>query len=160
MAYCWKCGKPLPEGAKFCIYCGAEVKTVEPGEQETTGITTEENKEPAEKQGLYYNPKPAEKQPAAEPDSKPAETKKTTRKKKTQSEETQDLYYDPDAMKTEEKKTEYKLSEETETKPQNTRKTARKKETSPDIVEEKAEKRKRLKRKRKERVRLKREKPK
>ncbi|MBQ3376447.1 MAG: zinc-ribbon domain-containing protein [Erysipelotrichaceae bacterium] len=142
MAYCWKCGKPLPEGAKFCIYCGAEVKTVEPDEQETTGITTEENKEPAEKQGLYYNPKPAEKQPAAEPDSKPAETKKTTRKKKTQSEETQDLYYDPDAMKTEEKKTEYKLPEETETKPQKTRKTARKKETSPDIVEEKAEKRK------------------
>ncbi|MBQ1521255.1 MAG: zinc-ribbon domain-containing protein, partial [Erysipelotrichaceae bacterium] len=25
MSYCWKCGKPLPEGANFCIYCGAPV---------------------------------------------------------------------------------------------------------------------------------------
>ena len=24
--YCWKCGKPLPEEARFCPHCGAEVR--------------------------------------------------------------------------------------------------------------------------------------
>ena len=27
--YCWKCDKKLPEEAKFCPYCGAEVRIPE-----------------------------------------------------------------------------------------------------------------------------------
>lgn len=59
MSYCWKCGKPLPEGANFCIYCGAPVKT-----EETEQDKKEETKAEVKK-GLYYDPnKKAEKKPA------------------------------------------------------------------------------------------------
>ena len=27
--FCWKCGKKIPEEARFCPYCGAEVRRLE-----------------------------------------------------------------------------------------------------------------------------------
>ena len=30
---CPKCGKPLKEGAKFCIYCGEKLTVSEPAQQ-------------------------------------------------------------------------------------------------------------------------------
>ena len=85
MAYCWKCGKPLPEDAKFCIYCGAPVKI-----PETDNIEIK----PEKKQGLYYDPSAAKKEEKVEykfpetAEEKPVKTKKSSRKKKTETTET------------------------------------------------------------------------
>ena len=75
MAYCWKCGKPLPEDAKFCIYCGAPVKI-----PETDNIEIK----PEKKQGLYYDPSAAKKEEKVEykfpetAEEKPVKTKNQT----------------------------------------------------------------------------------
>ena len=77
MAYCWKCGKPLPEDAKFCIYCGAPVKI-----PETDNIEIK----PEKKQGLYYDQSAAKKEEKVEykfpetAEEKPIKAKKSSRK--------------------------------------------------------------------------------
>ena len=103
MSYCWKCGKPLPEGANFCIYCGAPVKT-----EETEQDKKEETKAET-KHGLYYDPgKKAEKKPA----------------------ETQAVLSDRKSTAKEETVREFKLPKTSEEKPVKTRKTSRKKATN------------------------------
>ena len=105
MAYCWKCGKPLPEDAKFCIYCGAPVMTVDITENKA------EEKKSEVKQGLYYNPRA------------------TAGKKEGKPDESQSVSSARNSPEKEELK--YRLPETTDEKTVKPKKSSRKKKTEP-----------------------------
>lgn len=51
--YCWNCGHPLPDGAKFCVKCGQPVNA----RNEKQNIATESKKEPAKENANATTPK-------------------------------------------------------------------------------------------------------
>ena len=51
--YCWKCGHPLLDGAKFCVRCGQPVNA----RNEKQNIATESKNEPAKENANATTPK-------------------------------------------------------------------------------------------------------
>jgi len=67
--YCWKCGKKLPDGVYFCLYCGAKMVVPDPAPQpEVTAPPAADPLEAAPELRPWTEPEPA---PAPEPVSAP-----------------------------------------------------------------------------------------